>query len=625
MNSFDLNHFHFLRPLWLWGCLPALLLCYLLWRQEGQSGRWQRAIDAKLLPHLLENTPTTRKRWPLAPLLFAWLLACLAGAGPVWQKLPQPVRQKVDALVIIQDLSLSFYAQDLSPNRLTRALHKLGDILHSRTEGTTGLVVYSGEAYVVAPLTDDTRTIDGMLSALSPEIMPSYGSNPVDAVKKGLQLLKDTAVSQGRLLLITDEVNETDLETISDLVGRTHHTLSVLGVGTEEGGPIPMQEGGFFKDTNGKIIVPKLNRALLQKLATRNNGRYSDIQLSDQDIQYLLAASPLLPRQENYRKVKREFDQWQEQGGWLVLLILPLALLSFRRGWLLTLTLLLSLWSTDSKAMNWQDLWQRPDQQAAAALAQNNPQKAAKLFQNPQWQGAARYRAGDYKGAVQSFKDTKTATGQYNLGNALAKSGSLEEALAAYEQALKRDPAMADAKTNQQLVKKILAQQQQQKQDRKQQQGKNGKPKQGDKEQDKNKSSKNNSQNEKNNQQANKQDDKDQKKSSSQANNQHSDKNPDKQQPQASATDKKDASPQQEKKAGAKTAPRPEQKPSAKQQQPPPAVGDEKPLSQEQQQALQQWLRQVPDDPGGLLKRKFEYEYSKNHDRQKHRQEGQIW
>lgn len=621
MNSFDFSQFHFLRPLWLWGCLPVLLLCYLFWRQKTRSGRWQRAIDASLLPHLLESLPGGKNRWPLAALLLGWLLAALALAGPVWQKLPQPVRQKVDALVIMQDLSLSFYAQDLSPNRLSRALHKLGDLLRSRKEGTTGLVVYSGDAYVVAPLTDDTRTIDGMLSALSPEIMPSYGSNPVAAVKKALQLLKDTAVSQGRLLLITDGVSEKDLETISDLVGRTHHTLSVLGVGTENGGPIPMQEGGFFKDADGKVVVPKLNRTLLQQLATCNNGRYSDIQLTDQDLHSLLTTAPILPREENFRKVTREFDQWREQGGWLVLLILPLSLLAFRRGWLLGIILLLSLWSTDSQAMSWQDLWQRPDQQAAAALAQNNPQKAAKLFKNRQWQGAARYRAGDYQGAAESFKDSTTATGQYNLGNALAKSGRLQEALAAYEQALKIAPALADAKANRQLVEKILAEQEKQKR----QQEKNGKAGENDKQPNRKQEGTSAQQDDKNAQTQNDPDKKGGKKSSSQAKDTHSAPNVDKKNEQSASTANRDNDAQQpEQKAEQATPAKAEEKEEAE-QRPPMAADDQESLNEEQQQALQQWLRQVPDNPGGLLKRKFEYEYSNNQGQRTHRQEGPIW
>ena len=621
LNNFDPGLFHFVRPLWLWGCLPAVLFSFLLWRQNAQSGRWIRAIDANLLPHLLESVGGGKKRWPLLPLMLAWILASVAIAGPVWEKLPQPVRQKKDALVIIQDLSLSFYAQDIFPNRLTRALQKVGDILHGRKEGTTALVVYSGDAYVVAPLTDDTRTIEGMAKSLSPVIMPSYGSNPVAAVKKALQLFKDTAVSHGRLLLITDEVTKDDVEAISDLVGKTSNILLVLGVGTEEGGPIPKDDGGFLQDSDGKIIVPKMNRSLLRDLATRNNGRYSDIQLTDQDINYLLAADSILPHEENYRQVEREFDQWREQGVWLVLLILPMALLAFRRGWLLGLVLLLSLWSTESKAMSWQDMWQRPDQQAAAALAQGDSQKAAKLFATPQWKGAAQYLAGDYKGAAETLASTETAAGRYNQGNALAKTGRLEEAMTAYEQALKIDPEMADAKANKDLVEKILKKQQE---DKQKQQNKDEKDKKSgqddknkDKQQDKQQDQKKDEQGQKGDQQEKGKDGK------AGENGSASDQN--KKDSESAAADKaKDSGNKDENKGGQAKQEQAEQKSSAKQKA---ALTDSdgKPLSEEQQQAMQQWLRQIPDNPGGLLKRKFQYEYSSKRGRRERPQEGKIW
>ena len=623
MNGFDPANFHFLRPLWLWGCLPALLLFILLWRAQAKSGYWHRAIDSALLRHLLADAPAARTRWPLLPLLAAWLVASIAVAGPVWEKSPQPVRQKMDALVIIQDLSLSLYAQDLSPNRLTRALQKLGDILHARQEGTTALVVYSGDAYVVAPLTDDTRTIGGMASALSPAIMPSYGSNPAAAVEKALQLLKDTAVSQGRLLLITDEISEADLAAISKLVGRTENTLSVLGVGTEEGGPIPMQEGGFLKDDRGKLIVPRLNRALLQQLAAENHGLYRDIRLTDDDINDLLAPPLQLPREEEYRRVEREFDQWRERGGWLTLLLLPVALFAFRRGWLLGLVLVLSLWSTECRAMNWRDLWQRPDQQAAAAMAQDDPQKAAALFRAKPWKAAAQYRAGDYEGAARTLADAKSADGRYNLGNALAKSGKLAEAVAAYEQALRIDPKLADAAANKKLVEELLAARQRRQDDRgaenrQDKDGQDGRQEQGMEPQGQEPGSQNGPQNPADSRQG----ERDGKASPSPAADRKAAGKPEKQEAHAAGGKTEPARQQPATEAGPQTAAKADQKPAARR---PPAGADGKPLSEEQQQALQQWLRQIPDNPGGLLQRKFEYEYSTRQGRQNRRPEGKIW
>ena len=459
-----LTNFHFVRPLWLFGCIPAVLLFIVLWFIRVRSSGWSKAIESSLLPHLLDSTQEKRQGWPLFMLLLAWLLTCLSLAGPVWEKLPQPVQKKENALVIIQDMSLSFYAQDLSPNRLVRAQHKLTDLLKDRSEGTTALVVYSGDAHIVTPLTDDSRTIAAMVPSLSPAIMPSYGSNVVDAVKLALGLLKDAGVSQGKMLLLTDEVTEEDAREVSKLLRGKNIVFLVLGIGTSDGGPIPKNDGGFLKDDEGNIIVPKLRREILRDLAEKNGGRYRDVQLNDQDIEYLLAAEALLPSEDEYRQLDREFDQWKEMGPWLLLLILPIALLAFRRGWLLVFVIMILLESSESSAMSWQDLWQRKDQQAAKALLNNDPEKASELFQTPSWKGVAEYNAGNFPEAVDSFAQNQNADNLYNSGNALTKEDKLDEAIKAYEQALQLNPEMEDAQFNKKIVEQLIQQQQQQEQ-----------------------------------------------------------------------------------------------------------------------------------------------------------------
>jgi len=413
------SDFHLLRPEWLWLILPALLLFLGLWQARGRSSRWDRAISSSLLPHLLDGQPGGRQRLLLISVLTAWLLAILAVTGPVWQKIPQPVQKKETSLIIIQDLSLSLYANDLSPNRLTRARHKLLDILRNRKEGTTALIVYAGDAHVVSPLTDDSNTIAAMVPDLSPTIMPSFGSNVAAAVTLALQLLKDTGFNRSHLLLLTDEVEEIDRDRIRKLLAGKDVPLSILGIGTEDGAPIPKADGGFLQDDTGAIIVPRLNRSILKSIATDNGGRYSDIRFDDTDLDYLLAAEPLVPEDDEYRLIERDFDQWHEEGHLLLLLLLPVALLAFRRGWLIGIVLLVMLSATESQAMTWQDLWLRKDQQATRAMAASEPAKAATLFESSDWRATASYRAGNYEAAAEIFAEKDAADAHYNRGNSL--------------------------------------------------------------------------------------------------------------------------------------------------------------------------------------------------------------
>ena len=132
---------HLMRPQWLWVLVPALLLALLLWRQRDRLGSWNQVISAELLPFLV--SPQGEARGPnLIPfILLGWLLAGLAASGSSWQKIPQPVHQKQDALVLVLDLSYSMKSGDLAPSRLDRARQKLLDLLALRKEGLSSISV----------------------------------------------------------------------------------------------------------------------------------------------------------------------------------------------------------------------------------------------------------------------------------------------------------------------------------------------------------------------------------------------------------------------------------------------------------------------------------------------------
>lgn len=604
-----MTEFHFLRPLWLLAMIPTLLLTLQLWRKRMQSAGWQNAISPELLTHLLESAPQQKQRWPWYCLLIAWCLLSIAMAGPTWNKLPQPVHQQQDALVIVLDLSLSMYAEDVSPSRLQRAQHKVHDILKLRKEGQTAMVAYSGDAHIVSPLTDDTDTIANMVPALSPEVMPMYGSNPVAAFELAQNLLKQAGMNRGRLLWLTDDITKQNIGQLEDVL-QPGIALSILAIGTEQGAPIKARQG-FLKDDTGNIIVPKLHKQRLRELANNTNARYSDLRVDDEDIQYLMANSSL-DFSEQTLATEQQFDQWQDRGPWLVWLVLPLALLAFRRGWLLCLPLFVLINPNPSYALDWQDLWQRPDQQGAKALQQGDAEKAAELFNNPKWQAAANYKAGKYEEAAKQYaQGTSTqntsnqnnyANNHYNHGNALARSGKLQEALDAYQKALELDPKMDDAQFNHDIVEKLLEQQQSQSSD----QNDSDKNQQNDQQESQSSNDKNSNQNEQN-QQQNSDSNQDQSSNQSQSNqdqNQDSEQNTPEQQdskqdPGKAEESKPDESQQQELEQQKETSQ------EASEQTEPSQDAQE----QQQRQATEQWLRQIPDDPSGLLRNKFRYQH----------------
>ncbi|MDT8428153.1 MAG: VWA domain-containing protein [Pseudomonadales bacterium] len=565
-----LANFHFLRPLWLLCLLPAALLGFYLWRVNEVSSAWDKAIDSSLLPWLLDKSKNVAQRTPLVLLLLVWTVSIIALAGPVWERIPQPIQKRQDSLVILLDLSLSLYATDLQPNRLTVAKRKLLDVLEIRREGQTGLVVYAGDAHTVTPLTEDTVTISALAPSLSPNIMPVFGSNPLAAIELALELLTDINASSGKLLLITDGVESTDANDIRNLLASSPYSLSILGIGTEQGAPIPASDGDFLRDDSGNVIRPVLNSNLLDDLANSLNGRYRTADLTVSDVEYLLADYDFR-NDEALSESGENFDIWYETGPWLLLLILPLCALLFRRGWVLTLlfavgtgTLLMPAPPAQAQDFNWQDLWKTRDQQAAESYANEDPETAAALFRSPQWKGSAAYHAGDFQTAIANFSQSDDVTSLYNLGNAYAKAELFEQAIQAYDAALAIENDHADALYNKAIVEDLLQQQEQEQQESQNAQNQEQQEQQ-EQESAQSEPDANETDPQEENNQNQDQSEQDQQQSESDQEQQQSDQNQDSQQQTAAMT--------------------------------------------EDQESLEQWLRRIEDDPGELLQRKFQFEY----------------
>ncbi|MDP2561738.1 VWA domain-containing protein [Psychrobium sp. 1_MG-2023] len=633
-----IEQFHFLRPWWLLAILPALVIVWLVYRQHQNQGQWHSYLPPHLSSLLIDGAQTSQsKRWLFA-LVIGWLFAIIALAGPTWQKIERPMYVANKAQVIITDMSLSMYATDLVPNRLTRAKYKVTDLIKQLGEGETGLVAYAGDAFIISPMTEDNVNLLNLLPALNPEIMPVFGSQPSLAIEKALALLDQTKHQQSQLYLITDGLTPEDARLIKQQLKHTQHQLNILAVGTQAGAPVTLPSGQLLKDDNGNIVVPKVNFSLLKRLANDLSGNFSVLGSSNQDLATLTSHLSTSIFDSN-KSDNQMGDSWHEVGPYLLLILIPLAAMIFRRG-VLAIALLTVFVSTpqpsyaDEKsaitqaapsptpeaeqhvsAQNqwWHNLWKTADQQAYQSFKEQKLSQAAQQFENTDWRGVSYYNQGEYEQALSAFEQRNDAKALYNQGNALSKLEQYEQAINRYQQSLKQQPDFEQAQKNLEIAKALLKQKQQQ-QEKEQQQNKD----------QKNQDQQDQENNDSNDQQGRDSDSEQSKKGQENPNaNQKSDEQHQQQSPSDETQDEQGGQQSQqsqqaqnnEKEDQAKTEMSPEEKEAlAKQQQQAQALQqtfDQENLTKEQLQHLNQLVKKIPDNPSLLLKTKMAVEARK--------------
>ena len=675
----ELEQFQLLRPLWLLGLLPVIWLLWKAWSLKSQQGAWHQVIDPKFR-HLLLGTNQTGEvsltnKLSITALGLIWLIAIIALSGPSLKSVEMPAEKNQQGTVILLDLSLSMLADDLAPNRISHVKYKITDLLKRHPELSIGMVSYAGSAHAISPISEDNQTLLSILPALNPVIMPSYGSNPLQGFTKAKQLFEGAHITQGHIIWITDDIESNEKVELQRWLKSHNYSLSILTVGTESGGAVQLPEYGLLKDDSGKIILPSLPFDRFQSLAQQTGISLNRLTPSSDSVAMLLP--PVLSSKQT--KEIEESDKTEDNriihpldaGAFLLFLLVPLVGLLYRRGWVLSLTLLSMplagflatgllavgmLTPTTSQAEttlpNFMDAFKSPDQQAYQAYQNNNLEAANNLFEDPQWRASTLYDLGKYKEAAELFARDNTAQGHYNHGNALAKSGQLEAAKTAYETALEQQPDMRSVSKNLEIVKQLLNQQKEQDKQKSDEQ-KQDKNQQQDQESSESSESDEGESGDPSDQQSEGKNSENGESSESDPSTDPSDSDQadsaEKNQNDKEKSEAKDSGLKDEAVPKADKAEQGEQEKEAEAQQASDTQNEDKAANsdngisddensseenrarladkdtdkeldkqqspsqnqqqQERQQATQNWLKQIPDEPGLFLKRKFEYQY----------------
>src|SRR5580704_1740235 len=200
-----INEFHFLRPWWLTALLLAALLVWRIARTQDADLVWRGIVADRLLPHLLSKRKEHRRVGPLLLLAGVWAVAIVALAGPTWKREPAPFADDTAALVIVVKVTPSMKTEDVQPDRLTRSVQKIHDLLALPSGARSALIAYAGTSHLVVPLTRDAGIVNTFAAALDPKIMPDDGDAAAEALALADEVLAKSGQS-GSIVWITDGI-----------------------------------------------------------------------------------------------------------------------------------------------------------------------------------------------------------------------------------------------------------------------------------------------------------------------------------------------------------------------------------------------------------------------------------
>jgi len=472
MTGFAWSILEFREPWWLLLALQPLLISVLIALQYRHQSR--AYADPELLPWVEVSAEHYQRnhtvRYYLA-IQTCWLLLALAMAGPRYpDPLPPPDRANAADIMVVMDVSRSMSATDVRPNRLKRAKTELFQLLQQNTTDRIGIILFSGHAHLLSPLTWDRKALHFYIEGIESNLLPTEGSNLVEAITLANQYLN---ASQHAAIMVLSDGDTHDEIKLSDELTRT--PLYILGVGRETGSAIPSEEGGWLMHNN-KPVRSALQQASLQKLASASAGDYATV--TDE----LGVLAKLYQQSGRWNttpgKVASADQSWVELYAWVLLPALLILLLmsvkwslKFHQPKLLLLTMILiSAHLIPVDPVNAQVLDADKQQQAYSAYIKENFPLALEIYAMHtgytarMGEGSSAYQLKDYARAMTQFTqafliahdDIEQANALYNLANSFFQVGKYDAALTTYEDVLRYQQVHPQAQANLAFVKAVI-------------------------------------------------------------------------------------------------------------------------------------------------------------------------
>lgn len=414
MSEF-LQNFHFLRP-WMLFFLMIPLLLFLKKLKSGKyTSSWADICDKNLLNYLLVRTKFSGKTYIKELVYTGLIVAALSAAGPVWKKKEVPALTAENPVMFVLSLAQDMQLKDISPSRLERAKFAISDLSDYIPQGQFGLEVYSGEPYIITPLSDDIKLLKNLLPQIKADIVPD-GEDRLDrAINQALSRFQSAGYAGGTIVVLAADTGQRfDLALKSaENAAKLNYKLHII-------------DSSFSGNEKLKI------------LADTGKGEYLSIQTADMRK---LSAEIKKMNDERIKISENMRSQYDDYGYYLLIIPAFCLLFFFRRGLLILFLCLFSFSANASFFFN-------ENQDGYRFFQKGLYEQATQTFKDPVWKGVSLYKQEKAEDALKEFQKIKSSISLYNQGVILTKLCKYQEAKDAFSAALEVDSANTDAQYN---------------------------------------------------------------------------------------------------------------------------------------------------------------------------------
>lgn len=317
------------QMLWVLWLVPVVA-AVLLWSARRRRRGMAAFAEAGMLPRLIAGRSPAREVLKAFLILVGLAAMVLALARPRWGFTWEEVQRRGVDIVVALDVSDSMLVEDVEAggglSRLERAKRKLADLLGTLEGDRIAFVAFAGTAFVQCPLTLDYAAAELFLRAVEPDLVPLKGTDLAEALDVSRKAF-DASPSSKAIILITDgEDHEGRVMEAVERVKEAGIRVFTIGIGREEGSPIPAPGGGYRRDRSGEVIMSRFNEALLQKVALETGGRSVRSVTGDLDLETIYDRG-IKATMEDSELGSRRRQRWEERFQWaLGLALVALAL-----------------------------------------------------------------------------------------------------------------------------------------------------------------------------------------------------------------------------------------------------------------------------------------------------------